>query len=555
MLAVIFAVSIVIVDPRGEMPLDDDWNFAMATWHFHETGEFRFSRLTGMSLRGQVVWGALWTELFGRSHEVLRASTLFLAAATILLFFELLVRIGVESKRAFFLTLVLLFSPMFFWSAFTYMTHVPYLFLSVASFYFAVRGVGEKRLMLVVAAGVIALASCLIRQTGLANMVPAVVGIALAWRSLPRKGWWVTTAAAPFVAFGVLFAGTNLLQGYPGQINEHLHIWRGGLLSDLAAMAEIAHRYISFNFEFAFLFFLPVMLPIALVTLRTRLGRISTLAVLPVTLLSAGIQIALMQPLPYPTRGNVFSNLALGPLTLRDTFIWSMNYVTSLGLASRIVLTLFAAAGAAVLLAFVVTSAARALASQAPAEEEATTAGAGSGARMPVLMGLSHVVVATVLLFASGIYFDRYSIDSTWGLLVAAGFIPISARVRWVNVSILVLVAVLSVAGTAEYLAWNRARWDAYRFLRARGVTLQQMDAGYEVNQYLLGGWDGHLELASRGMSVVDDQFMLTFNPLYRCRVLAKFPYRRLLGRDGHVYALEQEPGFHVWDAVQQQTE
>src|SRR4051795_1810740 len=93
LLVAIFAVAMALVDPRGDFPLDDDWDFALATWAFARTGHFQFTPFTATSLHLQVLWGALWTRLFGESFNVLRASTLLLAAATILLFHALLRRL------------------------------------------------------------------------------------------------------------------------------------------------------------------------------------------------------------------------------------------------------------------------------------------------------------------------------------------------------------------------------------------------------------------------------------------------------------------------------
>ena len=79
----VWAAAIAIIHPRGEFPILDDWDFSIATWNFARTGHFHFTPFTAVSLRAMVLWGAAWTRLFGESFEVLRASTLTLAAITI----------------------------------------------------------------------------------------------------------------------------------------------------------------------------------------------------------------------------------------------------------------------------------------------------------------------------------------------------------------------------------------------------------------------------------------------------------------------------------------
>jgi hypothetical protein len=100
---------------------------------------------------------------------------------------------------------------------------------------------------------------------------------------------------------------------------------------------------------------------------------------------------------------------------------------------------------------------------------------------------------------------------------------------------------ILSVAGTAEYLAWNRARWDAFRWLEARGVTLDQMDGGYEINA-ILAMRTGQKFLGKPGFAVRDDRYILAFNEVPGYTTLATFPYRRLLGPDGVVRAAVVKP-------------
>ncbi len=54
----VWAAVIAIVNPRGEFPLHDDWDFTVATWNFARSGHFHFTPFTAVSLRAQVLWGA-----------------------------------------------------------------------------------------------------------------------------------------------------------------------------------------------------------------------------------------------------------------------------------------------------------------------------------------------------------------------------------------------------------------------------------------------------------------------------------------------------------------
>jgi hypothetical protein len=100
------------------------------------------------------------------------------------------------------------------------------------------------------------------------------------------------------------------------------------------------------------------------------------------------------------------------------------------------------------------------------------------------------------------------------------------------------MAIVFATSGTAEYLAWNRARWDAYAYLRAHGVTLEQMDGGYEINA-LLALRAGRKDLGKRGVGVIDDRYILTFNrDVPGFEPLRAFPYPRWFGfSEGAIHA------------------
>ena len=108
-------------------------------------------------------------------------------------------------------------------------------------------------------------------------------------------------------------------------------------------------------------------------------------------------------------------------------------------------------------------------------------------------------------------------------------------------ITLIVVLALFSIGATQEYLDWNRARWAAFSDLQSRGITLARLDGGYEINQYLLGGFDGPIQLRLRGFSVIDDEFVLAFQPLPGYRQTAAYPFEGFFGlRRGSVLILER---------------
>src|SRR6185436_18051185 len=73
-------------------------------------------------------------------------------------------------------------------------------------------------------------------------------------------------------------------------------------------------------------------------------------------------------------------------------------------------------------------------------------------------------------------YFDRYTIVLL--PLAIASVISVSppARPGLGFVAALGIVAAYSVAGTHDYLEWNRARWAMLAYFESRGVTADRVD-------------------------------------------------------------------------------
>ena len=102
---------------------------------------------------------------------------------------------------------------------------------------------------------------------------------------------------------------------------------------------------------------------------------------------------------------------------------------------------------------------------------------------------------AAWLLATSLFVFDRYllpllaislvlGLDAVSDETAATGAPRSSGQIqvaRW-WMAALVPVAIFSIGGEHEYLAWNGARLSAVRALAARGVADDDVDAGFEIN-------------------------------------------------------------------------
>jgi 4-amino-4-deoxy-L-arabinose transferase-like glycosyltransferase len=528
-------LTVLLVDPRGDVPLNDDWNFAMATWHFAETGEFRFARMTGMSLRAQVVWGALWTVLFGKSFEVLRFSTLFLSLSTLLVVTAILRRAGVGRFVRLLAASALLFHPIYFSLSFTYMTHIPYIFALAVAFYCNYRGLSERQIGFLAIGSAAVIVAYFIRQTGVVYIFPPLAALLLFWRDWPRKRWLLSvgTVVMPLLLFVPLFLFTPLLSGYREEMVTRFAMWEGSTGTVILNALNNVFRITQLNFHFTALLFLPLLIPVVMRLARDRRLALASFLALPFMIPFAVERLTLGYPFPYDTGGYILVNLGLGPLTLRDTWVFGYVHPFRLPASVGFVLTLLVVLLAALLVGAIV------MALMAIMRRQVKD-------RLLAILALTGCAVGSAALYVSGFYFDRYSLDAFWpAVLLFPMFVVWNQRSsRLVSIVLVVLFAAGSVMLTSEYLSWNRARWDAFRWLQTQGVGLERIDGGYEINQFLIGGWDGPVTLNKGQFSVIDDEFIITFNDVRGYQTIATFPYRRLGRQHGVLRVQERTTGF-----------
>src|ERR1035438_2685260 len=85
-----YLLLILLVQPWGNYPLNDDWIYARIGKHFAETGRFVFDHDTGAAFIGQGLLAAPVIRILGFSHTSLRCLTMTFGALTIWLLWLLL---------------------------------------------------------------------------------------------------------------------------------------------------------------------------------------------------------------------------------------------------------------------------------------------------------------------------------------------------------------------------------------------------------------------------------------------------------------------------------
>jgi len=103
-----------------------------------------------------------------------------------------------------------------------------------------------------------------------------------------------------------------------------------------------------------------------------------------------------------------------------------------------------------------------------------------------------------------------------------------------------------SITATHDYMAWNRARWDALDSLLAnKDVTPDLIDGGFEFNGYYLQGRVSEWSVAPKSWWwVVDDSYMVCFGEVPGYAVVDHYEFTRWMppGK-GKIVVLRRQDG------------
>lgn len=566
-LAVLWVVLVTIANPVGNFPLNDDWNYGRTV---HTLLTEHKILITQWSLTASVIhWfvGLLFCLPFGFSFDCLRASSIVLAFVAVMCCYILCRQLGASRVLASAAALVLMTDPLFFNLSLTFMTDVPFLAFAGVSLILLSNILIKRRTGEAIGYGeilfatAVTTAACLTRQVGL--VIPlgfALVNIAS--RRPPAAGGggnvpgWLATAL-PLVVAGAavltfqfwLFREFGTLQCYiveKAYLQERFSSLVSLLRHTLGAFAQ-AGIYIGI-----------LVLPLLPLVLREFFSRLSkperTFAIMLIAefgiLMSIGLVFTMSA---MPLVDNIFFNFGLGPLTvgLNDVSapVWPQA-----PLIAMLALSCLGAFGLSAPLAMAAIAGVR-LRKRLPLFDAV-----GVGA----VVGFMLVTLTIFLIINCGRgFFDRYLLVAMMLVLpclcsvsrlapgeetaAAAHSSAAKPPVLAAALSLLLLVpfAAFAVGGTHDYMAWNRARWQALNDLTAT-VSPMDIDGGLEFN-----GWSSYdLKYRDHGGVVLgkvpnhrmvhNRVYAVTVSPVDGYEVVKRYPFTRWLpAGEGEVLVLK----------------
>jgi hypothetical protein len=534
--ALIWVFAVIVVNPIGNFPLEDDWSYSLTVRHLLETGVFQPLGWTSMSLIGQTIWGALFCLPFGFSFEALRVSTLVAGVLGLAGTAMFLQQSGCDRRKTILATLVLGFNPIYLALAVTFMTDVSFATLCVFSTLFFCRYLNKREITSLLLAILCATWAVSIRQ--LALFLPLAMLVTLFAEN--RRDWRAIVAAA-----AGLIASAALLKALSAWLNAihavpPVYIDVGPLVSRLlspstASFAAIEARFAqdAWYLRAAIVQLGLSLFPVLLLRLPALVRDYRSLRWGKWWLTGAalcgtawfGLQVLQHHILPYNTWTTIHAS-GLGPIWLSDARF--APDVPALPVTFWTIVTFLAVAGGVMLLLeLALITTAIVAAHRGKRSDTATSV-------RTFLLAATCIYLAPCILFG---FYDRYMLPALFPLIALIMFerptvaaarasaqpalirrTRFAAGASWL---MLVLIASYTVAGTHDYLSWNRARWLLIDTLLDKGVPVTRIDGGYEFNGlYLYDPRFDFLKPQPKSWWVHDDQYVIQFTPKAGYRVI-----------------------------------
>jgi len=569
LIAAIYLACMLLADPRGEFPLDDDWAYTRSAFRLASGEGLRIDEWAAPSLVGQALYGGLLARCFGPHFLVLRLSTLALSCGIALLLWFTLLRLGIPSSVVWAAVLSWIFNPVQFWLSFTFMTEVPFLFfVSLGTFLFLRSTSTGNRRVLVACAAAFGYAF-LIRQTAILFIAVVLILLAVGGNR---------TKLRDRIVRATVFALTA------GSFVAAYQVWaiRGGgetpaVQRKFELLRHITPAQLNGNL-FGILFYLSFMLIPLWICLLPRVYQLARESGVKRSVVVLGAWGAIAAyglwwfdahcaRFPYlpakafhpqmPFLLNILYDTGLGPVTLDPTYYGPPATPVHPGLWFAV--TILTAIGIVILGAILTLGVPAAWTRRTP-----------PAIRDLVLFSLMSVLAVTAfeVIFShreEGGIFDRHILTVALpGLLLAAGLgrdtairgmrqagaAPSTARSTArpgqgfpAALAVLAVLAWFSVSATHDYMAWNRLRWQLGNDLLGQGVDPLTVSGGFEFN-----AWHNYDTFRARGNIrkvyywwYDDLEYLITLEPQERYSVRRRLDYYSWLHRRNMpVYLLQR---------------
>lgn len=524
----LFLFLILVVNPIGDFPLNDDWRYAFPVMSWLENGYISMSDDFAPTILLQVIWAYLFSLPFGDfSFTILRISVLVLAFLGIISFYQLISKIVTSRKVALFGAIILLLNPLYFNLSFSFMTDVPFLFSCLATLlgvYCYFQSEDKKYLFLIIVGSI---GSFLIRQPGILFL--PVLGMMMVWKNMDRTSivfflGMLLISVLTYLGFDIFLKPIMKIEQAYVPVTQLFYDYF--LENPLNFILEIIKKIVKTIIYIGF-FAIPIF-PFIFSKIK-EVGGLNKKFIIPIIIFNIGLLFFLhFIGKIFPFGGNIMYNFGLGPELLKDTYtlelpntprlpIWVMFLCSFIG---QII-------GCWIILLVVKT--------------------------YHLLTKLNLRFFQFILLLNS-IYLPLMSITSFYDrylLLTFASvflylmhFVRLEKKLWFKGIYILpiVVMSYFAIAGTKDYLTWHRVKLEAFQHLRGEHIDLKKIDAGFELNGWynFQEGWESPDHLSFWWVN--DDEYIISFGEIEGYEIYKKYEYWSFLKfQNNHIYVIKRK--------------
>ncbi len=515
LLVLLWVVMIIIVNPIGNFPLNDDWQYARPVWYLINKGYYFAPGEFSPIITAQVLWGALFCLPCGFSFTALRISVLVLGLIGVLVFYFLVLHLSKNKKVSFLCALLLLANPFYFSLSNTFMSDVPFLVFALIAIYLFLKALENSGTIYIVFAVMFSIIATLVRQIGV--LIPVAYAIAAILKTKPNLKQWIAYVIPALIVFGAF----ELMLIWLKHIGSELRPYEGKSTGEFLSKPWDKIQFVFNRTSFLLLYSGIFLLPLTLFSKNILIQKISLKAKIGVMIFVVMFIPVLLHEWKSLPIGNVIGAGTIGPKTFHFENFWSNNVGSNLPHFSTL-FSLLSLVGGILLLFKIGTSIFNSDNKATPYQENIIS-------KQQVFIAICILGFA-VLLFIPGFFYDRYLLTFIPLLLLlfcrtnfATGLIRIPVFI--ISFLLIFLMAAFSAMATHDYLDWNRSRWDAWNYATTNlKIPPANINGGIECN-----GWiEGHVYNPA-GNNHASDEYLLSFGPHEGYATLKEFPFQNYL--------------------------
>jgi hypothetical protein len=234
---------------------------------------------------------------------------------------------------------------------------------------------------------------------------------------------------------------------------------------------------------------------------------------------------SLLQGRTMPLIGNIIRDIGLRPALLRDTYRLGLLHWPTAPKELWIIITIAAALGSVLL----IRRSGIAFVEMVSLLNSRSNSGQVYGSTLLFLAVFLYAVFIAITGFL-----DRYLI---WPLPLLMCLVQTRKNPARLNAfvlpfsaaaAILFIYGLFALGGTHDYLAWNRARWQAVMDLMEKdGVSYNNIDGGFEFNGWYAYNPGYHIDSSKSWWWVENDDYMISFGPVPHYIEIKRYPFDR----------------------------